>query len=84
MTDYSELNDEDFCKHGIYPKTSCTICFKKDDLFPVEIAYEFAAKSDYYCFDCKNPILRGDLVFRLTDDRIVDFACKDKYKEKLK
>lgn len=70
----TEINDEEFCLHGIYPKESCTICTGKDRKGK-EIAYKFYAKSDYKCFQCKDKIRRNDLVARLNNDWIICPDC---------
>ena len=72
------MDEEDFCIHGLYPKESCTICFKKYDVF---IDYKFKAKSNYKCFLCKEPVTKDDLVTRLTNGFIVCADCTTQFKE---
>lgn len=74
-----ELLQQEECKHGIWPPTSCTICTGKEVKTLVEdrviIVARWHAKFPGKCHSCGDDIALDDPIAQDTDDRYLCERC---------
>lgn len=66
------------CKHGL-DESWCSICLHHADpptAETVTILATFAAKYDGYCSECGLPVMVGQMIHRLSNDRYVHKGCE--------